>query len=514
MASAAPEATYHKLDPLDHALVTIGVILGMLMQVLDTTIANVALPHMRASLSATPETINWVLTSYIVASAIAIPITGWLADKVGRKPLFIWSVILFTIASLLCAIAQSLTEMVLFRALQGVAGAFIVPLAQATLFDINPKEKHGSAMALFGAGVMIGPIMGPVLGGWLTDSYDWRWVFLINLPIGAFAVLLMARFMPKIPKVSRRFDYFGFAMLAIGLAALQMMLDRGEQLDWFSSWEIRIELGLAIAGFWMFAVHMFTARQPIFDRGMFADRNFSAGLMFMGVMGVMMFAGLALLPPLLQTLLGYSVLQSGFLTAPRGIGTLVSMIVVGRLINKVDSRLLVLAGLLILSFSLWQMSGFSLQMDRKPVIVSGLVQGLSLGLIFVPMNTVAFATLNAKFRTTAAALFNLSRSVGGSIGISIMTLLLARNIQVSHSDLASHITQYSLPPINPVITQGLPPVTDMAVAMMDAEINRQAMMIAYIDDFWFMMIMTLLAAPLLLLLKKGRKPEQPAAVME
>jgi DHA2 family multidrug resistance protein len=514
MASAAPEASYHKLDPLDHALVTIGVILGMLMQVLDTTIANVALPHMRASLSATPETINWVLTSYIVASAIAIPITGWLADKVGRKPLFIWSVILFTVASLLCAIAQSLTEMVLFRALQGVAGAFIVPLAQATLFDINPKEKHGSAMALFGAGVMIGPIMGPVLGGWLTDSYDWRWVFLINLPIGAFAVLLMARFMPKIPKVSRRFDYFGFAMLAIGLAALQMMLDRGEQLDWFSSWEIRIELGLAIAGFWMFAVHMFTARQPIFDRGMFADRNFSAGLIFMGVMGVMMFAGLALLPPLLQTLLGYSVLQAGFLTAPRGIGTLVSMIVVGRLTNTVDSRLLVLAGLLLLSFSLWQMSGFSLEMDRKPVIVSGLVQGLSLGLIFVPMNTVAFATLNAKFRTTAAALFNLSRSVGGSIGISIMTLLLARNIQVSHSDLASHITQYSLPPINPVLTRGLPPVTDMAVAMMDAEINRQAMMIAYIDDFWFMMILTLLAAPLLLLLKKGRKPEQPAAIME
>ena len=245
---------------MQHILVTTGVILGMLMQVLDTTIANVALPHMQASLSATRETISWVLTSYIVASAIAIPITGWLADKVGRKPLFIWAVIAFTVASLLCAVAQSLTEMVLFRAVQGVAGAFIVPLAQATLFDINPKEKHGSAMALFGAGVMIGPIMGPVLGGWLTDSYDWRWVFLINLPVGALAALLMARCMPKIPKVSRHFDMFGFAMLAIGLAALQMMLDRGEQLDWFSSWEIRIELGLAIAGFWMFVVHMFTAR--------------------------------------------------------------------------------------------------------------------------------------------------------------------------------------------------------------------------------------------------------------
>jgi DHA2 family multidrug resistance protein len=259
---------------------------------------------------------------------------------------------------------------------------------------------------------------------------------------------------------------------------------------------------------------MFTARNPIFDRGMFADRNFSAGLMFMGVMGVMMFAGLALLPPLLQSLLGYSVLQSGFLTAPRGIGTLVSMIVVGRLTSRVDARLLVLAGLLLLSFSLWQMSGFSLEMDRTPVIVSGLVQGLSLGLIFVPMNTVAFGTLAAKFRTTAAALFNLSRSVGGSIGISVMTLVLARNVQQSHSDLTQHITQYTLPPINPAITQGLPPLTDTALMMMDGEINRQALMIAYIDDFKLMMILTLCSAPFLLLLKKGRKPDGPAIHME
>jgi DHA2 family multidrug resistance protein len=504
VASAAPAPTYHKLEGLQHVLVTTGVILGMLMQVLDTTIANVALPRMRATLSATPETINWVLTSYIIASAIAIPITGWLADRVGRKPLFIWSVIAFTIASMLCAIAQSLPEMVLFRAAQGVAGAFIVPLAQATLFDINPREKHGAAMALFGAGVMIGPILGPVLGGWLTESYNWRWVFLINLPVGILAALLMARCMPTIPKVSRRFDMFGFFLLGIGLAALQLMLDRGEQLDWFSSWEIRIEFGLAVAGFWMFAVHMFTGRHPIFERAMFADRNFSAGLIFMAVMGLMMFAGLALLPPLLQTLLGYPVLQSGFLTAPRGIGTLFSMVVVGRLVTRVDARLLVLAGLLLLSFSLWQMSGFSLQMDSRPVIVSGLVQGLSLGLIFVPMNTVAFGTLSAKYRTTAAALFNLSRSIGGSIGISIMTVLLAQNLQVSHSDLAQHITQYTLPPINPVITRGLPPITDTAVAMMDAEINRQALMIAYIDDFHFMMILTLFAAPLLLLLKRAR----------
>ncbi|HMG48867.1 MAG TPA: DHA2 family efflux MFS transporter permease subunit [Allosphingosinicella sp.] len=498
-------AQHHELSPVRHALVTAAVILGMLMQVLDTTIANVALPHMQATLGATRETISWVLTSYIVASAIAIPITGWLADRVGRKPLFVWSVIAFTIASLLCAMAQSLTEMVIFRALQGVAGAFIVPLAQATLFDINPREKHGQAMALFGAGVMIGPIAGPVLGGWLTDAYNWRWVFLINLPVGALAALLMARCMPAIPKSRRRFDLFGFALLAVALAGLQLMLDRGEQLDWFASWEIRIEAGLAIAGLWMFGVHMATARHPIFDRHMFADRNFATGLLFMAVMGMMLFAGLALLPTMLQGLLGYSVLQSGFLTAPRGVGTLISMIVVGRLVGRADARLLILLGMGLMALSLWQMSGFSLAMDTRPVIVSGVVQGLALGLIFVPLNTVAFGTLATKYRTTAAALFNLSRSIGGSIGISIMTLLLARNLQISHSDLAAHITQYSLPPVNPAIVQGAPPVTDTALAMLDMEINRQALMIAYIDDFKLMMIVSLLALPLLLLLRKGRK---------
>jgi DHA2 family multidrug resistance protein len=359
-------------------------------------------------------------------------------------------------------------------------------------------------MAMFGAGVMIGPILGPVLGGWLTDNFNWRWVFLINLPIGATAALLMARAMPKIPKTLRRFDVLGFAFLGLALASLQLLLDRGEQNDWFASWETLAEAGLAIAGAWMFAVHMLTTRHPLFDRGMFADRNFATGLFFMAVMGVMLFAGLALLPPLLQGLFGYSVLQSGFLTAPRGIGTLLSMIVAGRLVTRVDARLLVFCGLSLMAFSLWQMSGFSLEMDRRPVIVSGFIQGLALGLIFVPLNTIAFGTLEAQFRTTAAALFNLSRSIGGSIGISIMTVLLARNLQTSHSDLAAHITPYSLPPIDPSLTLGAPPVTQSVLAAMDAEINRQALMIAYLDDFHAMMIVALCAIPLLLLLRKGR----------
>jgi DHA2 family multidrug resistance protein len=479
----------------------------MLMQVLDQTIANVALPHMQTSLGANRETITWVLTAYIVASAIAIPITGWLAEQVGRKRLFIWSVILFTIASLLCAVAQSLLMMVAFRLVQGVAGAFLVPLAQAVMFDINPPEKHGRAMALFGAGVMIGPILGPVLGGWLTDNFNWRWVFLINLPVGVLAALMMLRFLPATAISKRKFDLFGFFLIAVALGGMQMMLDRGEQLDWFESWEIWIECGLAIAGLWMFGVHMLTARNPIFDPQMFKDRNFSTGLLFMVVTGVMLLAGLALLPPLLQSLLGYSVLQSGFLTAPRGIGTLVSMIVVGRLVGKIDSRLLILFGMVLMSWSLWQMSGFSLDMDQRPIIVSGIIQGFALGFIFVPLNTLAFGTLDPKFRTTAASLFNLARNIGGSVGISVVTVMLARNVQISQSDLAAHITQYSIPPISPAITQGAPPITDTVLMMADAEINRQALMIAYIDDFWLMMIVSLVAIPLLLLLKKGRKPQ-------
>ena len=495
------------MTPAERGFTTLAVILAMLMQVLDTTIANVALPHMQTSLGANRETITWVLTSYIVASAIAIPITGWLAERIGRKRLFIWSVIVFTIASLLCAAAQDLTTMVLFRVAQGVAGAFLVPLAQAVMFDINPPEKHGRAMAMFGAGVMIGPILGPVLGGWLTDNFNWRWVFLINLPIGIVAVLMMLRFLPAAPVVKRRFDLLGFFLIALALGGLQMMLDRGETLDWFESWEIWIECGLAIAGLWMFTVHMLTARDPIFDPRMFRDRNFAVGMLFMAVTGVMLLAGLALLPPMLQNLFGYSVLQSGYLTAPRGIGTLLSMIVVGRLVGKVDARLLILTGIGLMSWSLWQMSGFSLEMDQRPIIVSGVIQGFALGFLFVPLNTLAFGTLDAKFRTTAASLLNLSRSIGGSIGISVVTVLLAHNLQTSHSDLAAHITQQTLPQVSPAILQGAPPLTDAALMMADAEINRQALMIAYIDDFWLMMIISLAALPLLLLLRKGRRPQ-------
>lgn len=515
-AGAAEAPRRPAIEGFERAMIMIAVMLATLMQVLDTTIANVALPHMQTSLGATPETINWVLTSYIVASACAIPITGWLADRVGRKRLLVTTVVVFTAASVLCGLAQGLSSMVLFRVAQGIAGAFIVPMAQAVMFDINPPERHARAMALFGGGIMIGPILGPVLGGWLTESFNWRWVFIVNLPVGILATLMLLRFMPKTEKTKRPFDLFGFALLAVAIGGLQMMLDRGEQLDWFESWEVRIEAGLAIAAAWMFGVHLLTAKKPIFEPQMFADRNFAMGLFFMAVTGVLLLAGLALLPPLLQRLMGYSVLQSGYLTAPRGIGTLISMLMAGRLVGKVDARILIFAGIGLMALSLWQMSGFSLAMDSRPVIVSGVVQGLGLGLIFVPLQTLAFGTLAPRFRTTAAALLNLSRNIGGSVGISMVTTLLARNLQVSHADMAAQVTPFRMPLADPAVADRLQGVGEAGLRMLDAEINRQALMIAFIDDFHLMMLVTLAALPLVLLLRKAKAapPGGPAAAAD
>ena len=511
---ATAHTATHPLPFGHRMIVTVGVMTAVLLQVLDTTIANVALPHMQASLGATQESINWVLTSYIIASAIALPMSGWLADRVGRKRLLVISVVGFTTASVLCAMATSLVEMVGFRAIQGVSGAFIVPLAQATLFDINPREKHGQAMALFGGGVMIGPILGPVLGGWLTDSYNWRWVFLVNLPVGVLCFFLMTAFMPTTETHKRRFDLFGFSLLAVALCALQLFLDRGQQQDWFDSWEIIIECGLAIAGFWMFLVHTITAEHPLWDREMFADRNFATALVFMVITGVLLLAGLALLPPLLQNLYGYSVLQSGFLTAPRGIGTLISMLIAGRLTSRMDARILVASGVVLMGISLWMMTGFAIDQPSRPIILSGVVQGLGLGLIFVPLQTLAFATLPARDRTTGAALLNLARNVGGSVGISIVSFQLVRMSQVAHADMASHITDSKIPTLDPNVIQTFGNQATGIAAYLNAEITRQALFIAYLDDFKLMMWISVLVLPLLLLMRNSKKAGQQPMVMD
>ena len=379
-------------------LITLSIMAATIMQVLDTTIANVALPSMTGDLGASQDTITWVLTSYIVASAIMTPVTGWLADRLGKRELFLISIVGFVASSLACGIAWSLPSMVAFRLMQGVFGAAIVPLSQTFLLDINPREKAGQAMAMWGAGIMVGPIIGPTLGGWLTESYNWRWVFLINLPVGIIALLGSAAYLPKSLPRPRRFDFMGFGLLSLGIGALQMLLDRGGEVDWFSATESWIYLCLMVSGFWMFCFHIVSTDKPFLDPRMFRDQNFATGLLFIFVIGIILLASLALLPPMLAKIFGYPTITTGLVMAPRGVGTMISMLLVGRLVRTIDSRLLVSVGLLLTSVSLWMMTGFTPQMTMSPIVWSGVVQGLGLGLVFVPLSTVAFSTIAPEFR--------------------------------------------------------------------------------------------------------------------
>jgi len=489
-------------------LITLALMLATIMQALDTTIANVALPTMTGDLGASQDTITWVLTSYIVAAAIMTPVTGWFSDRIGRRELFLVTVVGFTVASMLCGLAWSLGSAVAFRILQGMFGAALVPLSQTILLDINPKEKHGSAMAMWGAGIMVGPIAGPVLGGWLTDTLNWRWTFFVNLPVGILAFFIAAACLPRVPKRLRGFDFFGFAMLSIGVGALQLMLDRGEQVDWFQSPEIWIELALTVAGFWVFTVHLLTGKSTFIDPKIFLDRNFAAGLIFIFVIGVVLFSSLALLPPMLSNLFNHPTVTTGIVMAPRGVGTMISMLLVGRLVRIVDARVLVVTGLLLTSFSLYEMTGFSPQMDDFLIVTSGVVQGLGLGLVFVPLSTVAFSTLEPRFRADAASLFSLVRNIGSGIGISIVTVVLTQSAQVNHSEVGEAIN-----PFNPNLWAASPSAASgdlAALAQLNGLVTNQAMMISYINDFWLMMLVTLLAVPLVFLLRKPRAVAMPS----
>ena len=501
--TAVPDEEPAALYTRNRPLLTLGVMAATIMQILDSTIANVALPHMQASLGATSDTITWVLTSYIVASAVAIPMTGWLSDRVGSRALFLGAVVGFVVASMLCGLATNLGAMVAFRLLQGVAAAFMNPLSQTVMMDINPKSKQASAMSIWGMGIMVGPILGPVIGGWLTDNYDWRWCFYVNVPVGIGCFAILWALLPSRQITLRKFDLFGFSTLAIAISVFQLMLDRGQTLDWFDSWEVRIEAGVALCAAWMFGVHLFTAKDPMFPRSLFANRNLVTGIGFMLVVGLLMTATLALLPPMLQSLFGYPVLATGILLMPRGIGIVASMFVAGRLMQRgVDPRLLVGLGLSIAAYSLWEMTRWTIEMSAMPLVTTGVVQGIGLGLIFIPLNIIAFGTLDPAKRTEGASLMNLARNMGGSVGISMVTVLLARNLQISHSDLGSHITAGGLSAIDPLLGGILGGATDQALAIADQLVNQQAAMIAYLDDFKVMMILTAATIPLVLLLKR------------
>ncbi len=501
------------LTPRSRALITVSIMLATIMQALDTTIANVALPYMQGSLSAAQDQITWVLTSYIVAAAIMTPVTGWLTARLGLKRVFLTSVAGFTLASMLCGGATSLAEMVVFRLLQGVFGAALVPLSQAVLLDINPREKQGQAMAIWGAGIMVGPILGPTLGGWLTFNYDWRWVFYINLPVGVLAFLGILAFVQETSRErGQRFDFIGFALLSLGVGALQIMLDRGEQNDWLGSLETVVEGGLAVIGFWMFAMWLGVIDRPFLRPALLRDRNFLGSSILIFVVGIILYATLALLPPMLQDLMDYPVTTAGLTMMPRGVGTMIAMLVVGRLITRVDIRLLLLFGLATTSFSLFQMTGYSLTMDWWPIVTAGVVQGVGLGFLFVPLSTVAFATLDPALRAEAAGFFSLVRNIGGSIGISMVETLQDRMTQTVHSSLASGVTAQS-PALHLPAVQHLWNIhTSAGLAALNQELTRQAAMIAYIDNFKFMMIVTLLAVPLLLVLRKARRTDAAANI--
>lgn len=504
-----------ELETRNYPLMIVGVMAASLLQILDTTIANVALPHMQSSLGATVDTITWVLTSYIIASAVALPITGWLADRIGARRLFILSVAGFITASMLCGIAQNLEEMVIFRALQGVAGAFIAPLSQSFMLDATRPSRHPQIMAIWGMGIMIGPILGPILGGWLTETANWRWVFYVNLPVGVLSLAALIAFLPHRPQRARRFDVTGFVLLALALAAFQLLLDRGAQEDWLASTEIWVYLLVTLSATWMVVIHFITARAPMFERSLFADRNFAIALGFMIVIGIVMFAVMALLPPMLQNLFGYGVIDTGIVLMPRGVGILVSMQVSGWLMRRgFDARPVVASGFLVCALSLWQMAHWSLDVDEMHVIVSGLLQGLGMGLVFIPLQVSAFATLSPALRTDGSSLLNLFRSLGASAGISWMTVLLARNIQTSHADLGSHVTAATGSIVDFSTIDRFQALGDVAVSLIDAEVNRQAAMIAYVDDFWLMMWITLAAAPLTVLMRKNARPAGPIALSE
>ncbi len=494
------------LETKHRGLLLFGVVLVSLCQFFDATIANVALPHMKTALGASNETVSWVLTSYIIATAIGTPITGWLSDQVGSRNLFMYSTLVFLLSSAACGAATSLSAMVTFRIVQGIASAFIGPLTMTIMFDISPPSKQATAMSIFGMMVMVAPITGPFIGGFLTEYLNWRWIYYVNLPLGIPALVLICWLLPSRAINRRKLDMFGFAAIAIGLAALQLMFDRGQGKDWFASREIVAELIIALSAFWIFVVHSWGNPNPLFQTSLFSDRNFIAGLAFMGVLGLTTAGLAAVLPLMFQSIYGYPVMETGLLMAPRGFGVICTSMLAGYLARRVDFRILIVIGYLVTALGTWTMTGWSLEMDRAPILFAAFIQGLGLGIIVTPVQLMSFATLNAKVRPDASSLTALARSFGSSIGISATFALLSYNQQVSHADLAANITESSIPAFDlPSAVARMGGLGDGMMAMIDAEVKRQALMIAYLDNFALLTWILLAIAPLPLLLKKAKR---------
>ena len=436
------------LEVKHRMVLLLAVMMVSICQFLDATIANVALPHMKVSLGASNDSISWVLTSFIMAGAIFMPMTGWLSDRIGSRNLFIGSTVLFMVASGACGAATSLTEMVIFRSVQGMAAAFIGPLTQTIMFDVSPPSKQAATMGQFGMIVMVAPISGPFLGGFLTEYLNWRWVYYVNLPIGIPALAILWLLLPSRPREGRRLDLFGFGFVALALGALQLVLDRGQTNDWLQSKEIVIEGIIAISALWIYLVHTRSVREPLFSNKLFSNPNFLVGLAFMTVLGLTNVALSAVLPTMFQTLYGYPVMDSGLLMAPRGIGVIITSQITTLLLRRFDYRYIISIGYLIAAYSIWMMTRWSLDMDWWPIVTASFVQGLGLGMVFAPMNLVAFSTIKPELRPDGSSLLALFRNLGGSLGISAIVTLLARNQQISHSDIAANVTAAIIPGIN------------------------------------------------------------------
>ena len=496
-AAAAPVA----VPGLRRNMVTICAMTATIMQALDTTIANVALPYMQGSLSASQDQINWVLTSYIVAAAIMTAPVGWIANRFGRKRIFILCSGGFTVASLLCGVAQDINEMVLFRLLQGMFGAALVPLSQAVMLDSYALHERAKAMSIWGMGVMMGPIMGPSLGAWLTETYSWHWVFFVNLPFGIFTVLGLMIFMDETRKDRElRFDWFGFLALAVGIGALQIALDRGEQLGWFESNEIIADFIVSIVGFYYFFAHSLTTARPFIQFAIFKDKNFVGGCVFMAVMGLVLFSTMAVSSPFLQNVIGYPIITAGLLLAMRGCGTFVAMMLVGRMMRHIEARTLIISGLSLTCLSLYYMTGWTDQTGVPEIVVVSVVQGFGFGLVFVPLSTVAFLTLPNHLRTDGTSMLTLMRNVASSVGISIVIAQLTEGSRRVYAILNEHVTPFNHAMQMPDVSRMINMSTDAGRALADVMIGLQAQIIAFSLDYQMVMLFTMCAIPLAIMI--------------
>jgi len=498
-------------------IIAISVMLGTFMEVLDTTVVNVSLPHIAGNLSATPDEATWVLTSYLVSNAIVLPLTGWLANFFGRRRLLLMSVTGFTIFSFLCGIAPNLPTLIIFRIFQGATGGGLQPLSQAILMESFPPEQRGKAMAFWALGIVVAPMLGPVLGGWITDSYTWRWLFYINIPVGIAAVTMVMLFIQDPPYIKRGeggIDYWGIGYLALGIGCLQVMLDKGQEEDWFGSHFILWLFILCVLGFVFFLVRELSTQHPVVQLSVFKNRSYATGVFLMTVLGFVLYGSTVLLPLWLQTLMGYSALEAGLALLPRGLGSFLFMPIVGILMSKVEPRKLLAAGLLVASYSLYALSRLNTNAGYWDIFWPQLLQGSSMGLLFVPLTTITNDPIPREQMGNATSLFNLMRNIGASIGIASVVTMNARQLQRHISDLGAHVSIYNSnaqamleQARNGFMARGM----DMATATKQAHaavfgmVQQQASMMAFNDVFFLLAIMFLLCLPLILIMKRPTK---------